>query len=91
MSEISLNTIITSQGNTGDDRNPAKIQDAARQFEAMLIQQMLQSARASNGDEGQDQTGSVMTDMAEQQFSKLLASNGGVGLARLVVDGLKRE
>ncbi len=90
MSEITLNTIITAQGKTSDDRNPAKIQEAAEQFEAMLIQQMLQSARAG-GDEGEDQAGSVMTDMAEQQFSKLLSSNGGVGLARLVVSGLKRE
>jgi Rod binding domain-containing protein len=28
--------------------------------------------------------------MAEQQFAQLLASNGGVGLAKLVVNGLSR-
>ena len=34
-------------------------------------------------------TRAAMYDIADQQFSKLLANNGGMGLARMVVGGLK--
>lgn len=94
MSEISLNTIMTSSG-TNSEPNPKRVQDAAQQFEAMLLQQMLKSARDSgSGDwdgSSEDPTGSSMSEMAEQQFAQLLASKGGLGLAKLVVDGLERN
>jgi flagellar protein FlgJ len=68
---------------------PAKTEEAARQFEALLIGQMLRSVRESaNEDEGS--TGETMLDVADQQFSQLLANNGGLGLARMVVSALEK-
>jgi Rod binding domain-containing protein len=74
----------TSSGST-------KIKDAATQFEAILLQQMLQSARAAGGGDwmGQDEAGSALSEMAEQQFSEVLARNGGLGIAKLVSSGLE--
>ncbi len=97
MSEISLNTIISTQNGSPSaaETNPTKIRDAAKQFEALLLEQMLRSARESgSGDwtgSSEDQTGSSMSEMAEQQFAQVLSANGGLGLAKLVVDGLGKK
>ena len=93
MSEIGLNTILSKSAGTSIEKNPAKIHDAAQQFESVLIEQMLKTARESGSGEwfGTDQASEPLAEMAEQQFAQLLASNGGLGLAKLVVNGLNRE
>jgi Rod binding domain-containing protein len=72
-------------------RDPQKIADAARQFESLLIAQMVRSMReaecALSG--GEDSANATAMEMAEQQFSQVLAANGGLGLASLVVKGLE--
>lgn len=68
---------------------PTKIEDAAKQFEALMIAQMLRTARENTED--QSSSGSTMLDVADQQFSQVLANNGGLGLAKLVVKGLTRH
>jgi Rod binding domain-containing protein len=93
--ELSLAASLPSISGAGvkpsDFKNP---EEAAKQFEALLIEEMLKSARAGgSGDwmgESGDQSGSALSEMAEQQFAQLLAANGGVGLAKLVADGLSR-
>jgi len=65
-----------------------KVEGAAKQFEALMIAQMLRTARENTED--QDSPGSTMLDLADQQFSQVLANNGGLGLARLVVHGLNQ-
>jgi flagellar protein FlgJ len=76
-----------------EPKKSAKVEDAAKQFEALMIAQMLRSVRESGagglGSES-DNASSTMLDLADQQFSKLLANNGGLGLAKLVVKGLKQ-
>jgi Rod binding domain-containing protein len=73
--------------------DPAKIREAASQFEALLIHQMLQSARASGGtglsDDDDTTDTSSLLELGEQQFSQALASSGGLGIAKMVVAGLK--
>jgi Rod binding domain-containing protein len=74
---------------------PTKIEDAARQFESILIAQMLRSGRESASAMGEedesDSGGSTMLEVAEQQFAQMLARQGGLGLARLVTAGLERS
>jgi len=68
-----------------------KLKDAAGRFEALLIQQMLKSARATDGGgwTGEsDAAGSATLDLAEQHLAELLGSQGGLGLARMVVKQL---
>ncbi len=93
--ELSLAAALPSISGAGvkvsDFKNP---EEAAKEFEALLIEEMLKSARAGgSGDwmgDSEDQSGSALSEMAEQQFAQLLAANGGVGLAKLVANGLSR-
>jgi Rod binding domain-containing protein len=71
---------------TLDPPKPTKAKDAAQQFEALLIGQILRSIHEEEDDE--DSAGAPMLDVASQQFSQLLARNGGMGLARMIVKGL---
>jgi Rod binding domain-containing protein len=76
--------------------NPAAIEDAARQFEALLIAQLIRSARESSGSEGwlgagEDQTASSAMELAEEQFAQALSAQGGMGLAGLIVSGLNQR
>jgi len=69
----------------------AKLKDAAGKFEAMLIAQMLKSARKtdSGGWSGEaDESTSSMMDMAEQQLADMLGAQGGLGIAQMVVTQL---
>ena len=73
----------------------AKVHKAAQDFEAIIIGQMLKSARESSfggggWGTGGDPAGDVAIEMAEQQMAQMLASNGGLGLARIVSKGLEK-
>jgi Rod binding domain-containing protein len=91
MSPVTLQSSPPLQANqpSSSDR-PEKIRDSASQFEGLLIAQMLKSAReASPGALGEDDhSNDSIMDMAEQQISGLLASSGGLGLSRLIMQGL---
>jgi Rod binding domain-containing protein len=69
-----------------------KLKEAAGQFEALLLAQMLKSARgdASGGwlGTGGDEAGGAILEVAEEHLAQVLAAQGGLGLARLVADGL---
>lgn len=76
----------------GSRNDPARVRDAACQFESLLIGQLMKSVRESSTgwlSDGEDQAGATATDMAEEQFARALARQGGLGLARLVVSGLQ--
>jgi len=70
--------------------SPDAIRKAATQFEAMLLGQMLQSARAADGKDDED-GGSALKELGEQQFAQALANSGGIGIANMVVAGLTHE
>jgi Rod binding domain-containing protein len=44
--------------------------------------------RESSQQEKSDQSGECATDFAEQQFARVLAQQGGLGLASLIARGL---
>ncbi len=72
------------------DRDPETLERVAKEFEALLVGQMLKSVRESSagGWMGSDpQTGSMM-ELAEQQLARAIASQGGLGLAGIIVKGL---
>jgi Rod binding domain-containing protein len=66
---------------------PEKVRDAAQQFEALLLGQILRAARESSGAAASD----CALDYAEQQFAAVMARNGGLGLASLIVKGLEPQ
>jgi flagellar protein FlgJ len=74
--------------------DPAKVRDAAQQFEALLIGQILRSGRESGEGwlgSGGDSTSDCATDFAEQQLAATMAKQGGLGLADLISKGLRHE
>lgn len=91
---VSAGAARTSSETTGP-RDPAKIEDAARQFEALLLGQLLKAAQESSGgswagDEEDQSAGSVL-QLAGEQLAQALAAQGGLGLARMVSAGLSAE
>lgn len=72
---------------------PKSVEGAARQFESLLIGEMLRSARESTEDDedASDNTKQTMLDVGDQQFAQVLAKNGGLGMAKMIVAGLNKE
>jgi len=72
-----------------------KIAQCAKEFEGMLIGQMLRSAREATpeGDnaEDDDDSNSTLIELGEQQLGQALAANGTLGIAKIVVAGLVKN
>ncbi len=74
--------------------SPSRARDAARQFEALLIGQLLHAARADGSNwlgSSEDAAGDCATDYAEQQLAAVMAQSGGLGLAHMVEQGLGKR
>ncbi len=72
------------------DPTAAKIKDAAREFEAIFIQQMLQTARQATvpgGRSGQN----LYQDLMDEHVARALAKGGGIGLADALARDLTRQ
>ncbi len=90
MERVSLNAAMPAA--PAERTQDSKVHDAARQFEALLIAQMLKSMRDSEGGwlgTGDDEAASSAMEYAQEMFAQSLSANGGLGLARLVAAGLK--
>jgi flagellar protein FlgJ len=79
----------------GAKDHPERLKQLAAEFESLLLAQLLKSMREATSSgwlgAGEDQAGVTMVEMAEQQFAQLLASQGGLGLADLIVQGLSTD
>jgi Rod binding domain-containing protein len=79
---------------TASSKDQSKIADAAKQFEALMLGQLLKISRESSDGgwlgTGDDQAGELALDMAEQQFAQAMSARGGMGIAKMVTAGLER-
>jgi flagellar protein FlgJ len=101
MSELGIAQLLpqaaaggATDGTSHKPDSPAKIRDAAQQFEALLLGQILRSMRESGKGwlgTGDDPSGDCATEYAEQAFATALAKQGGLGLTDLIAAGLTRE
>lgn len=77
----------------GRDNDPERVHEAAKQFESLLLTQMLRSVREAGSagwlGTGEDQAGGSAMELGEEQLAQALAEQGGLGLARLIVSGLQ--
>jgi len=91
---MSLLDLRTEKGQSQKD-SPEKVAESAKQFESLLIAQMLRQMRESSGGgwmgTGDDQAGMRMTEVAEEQFAQALSSQGGLGLAHMIEDSLQKS
>ena len=95
MSEMKVSSGLSAGvPTTAKSDTPEKVRDAAQQFEALLMGQILRSARQSGSGwlgGGEDSSAECATDYAEQQFAAVLAQQGGLGLAHMIAKGLERN
>jgi flagellar protein FlgJ len=96
MSDMRISSVVVPAGAAATSKadTPEKVRDAAQQFEALLIGQILRSARQGGSgwlSDGEDPSGEVATDYAEQQFATVLSQKGGLGLADMIAKGLERS
>src|SRR5579864_4316907 len=83
--ESTFRDFLSTAANQND---PAKIKNAAKQFEALMLGQILKASRQSGenswlGDD-EDQAGATAVDLAEEQFAQAMAAGGGLGISKLV-------
>jgi Rod binding domain-containing protein len=71
-----------------------KIQDAAKQFEALMIGQILKAAQPDDG-EGwslggeEDEASSTAMGFANDYFARALSAKGGLGLSKMITKSLE--
>jgi Rod binding domain-containing protein len=80
---------------------PAPVSDlqkstkAAKDFEALLIGQMLQSVREEGsswlGAGDDDKASDAAFGMGEQELARAIADGGGLGLSKVIASGLERN
>jgi Rod binding domain-containing protein len=73
----------------------AKLKKAAQQFEALMITQLLRAAHGS-GSAGwlggeEDSAADSAIGQAEEQLAQSISQQGGLGFARMIVEGLSRK
>jgi Rod binding domain-containing protein len=86
---------LATLGAAPDPKQTAKLVKASSDFEALLIGQMMRSARESSApdDTGEDEGGegnSSLMELSESQFSQALANSGGLGIGKMVGAGLTK-
>lgn len=92
---VSADTVRMSAGATPDspNSNGKKIADAAGQFEALMIGQILKAAHGSEsggwlGAGEDDDSSSTAIQMAEEYLGQAIAKGGGLGIAKMVIKGI---
>ena len=73
---------------------PEKIKSAAQQFEALLITELMKNSREDGSSgwlgTGDDKAGETGMELATEYLSSAMAKNGGLGLAKLLTQGLTK-
>jgi len=87
-----LGASVAAPSEAAPREDPGKVREAASRFEALLLAQILKSVREAAGEGwlGGDEAGGMMLEVAQEHLSEVLAAQGGLGLARLVAEGLSR-
>jgi Rod binding domain-containing protein len=85
-----------SAGTPQGKNSTEKVKGAAEQFEALMIGQLMKTAREAGssgwlGTGEEDQAGQTGMDMAEQQLASVMAKSGGLGLTKFITQGLERK
>lgn len=74
--------------------SPASIRDAARQFESLLIEELLKLSHDADSSgwlgTDNDDSGQTGLEFGEEQLSRMIAQSGGLGLSGMIETGLRR-
>jgi Rod binding domain-containing protein len=92
----SLSTALGTAGIHTPD-SPQKIHDAASQFEALLIGEVMKSAQSSDSkgwlgsDDEEDNSGASAMEFATDYFARAMASKGGLGLSHMIESAMSSK
>jgi Rod binding domain-containing protein len=86
---------ITGAASPVKKDSPERIKDAASQFEALMIGQILKAAHGDS-DEGAfggdaDPASASAMDFANEYFARAMAAKGGLGLTNMIAAGLSKQ
>jgi len=88
ISQLQLSPVLTSDNGNTKDAKHSKIANAAGQFEALLIGEMLKSVREASDEGwlggGSDSSAESAFGIAESQLAQTIAQKGGFGLAKTI-------
>jgi len=87
-------TIAPVSTETPVDTTALKRTGAAKDFEALLLTQMLHSVRDEASGwlgTGEDQSSAAAFGLGEEELAKSMAASGGLGIAKLIDQGLQRQ
>src|SRR5665213_621466 len=89
---IAMPALLSGSTDTlGTDKEKQKERGAARDFEALLIGQLLRSAHEGESGwlgTGDDDASGTAFGLGEDQLAKAMAAGGGLGLQKLITAGL---
>lgn len=73
-----------------------KIKSTAQQFEALLIGELLKTSREAGssgwlGTGEDDEAGQTGIEVGEQEFARMLATAGGLGLSKSIEAAMRRD
>ena len=87
--------LITSLSMTpAVEKLQSKAVSASKDFEALLISQMLQSVREEGSGwlgTGEDEASDAAFGLGEQQLGRALTAGGGLGLSHVIEQGLQSQ
>jgi Rod binding domain-containing protein len=79
----------TTGATTTDATSRSKLADAAQQFEAMMLQELLKPLRSSeddlSGEKSEDSSFDTLASFGTESVAKSIAQHGGLGIARQVI------
>jgi flagellar protein FlgJ len=81
------------QGDSAKSDDRAKLKEAAKQFEAIFVRQMLAAARKTSFDDGlfDGQGMDTFRQMQDERFADIASQTGALGLASMIEAQLARH
>jgi Rod binding domain-containing protein len=93
---MKITSDLSSQSSVGAEKQKnSKLVDAAQQFEAMLMQEMLKPMRAGQNDwseeKSDDSASDTISSFGTEAVAKAISKGGGLGIAKQVVRQVTKE
>ena len=94
-SSVPVSNLLAGQS-ASDTQSCAKLTDAAQQFEAMMLQELLKPMRTGqtswSGEEKNDDSGEdTMSSFGTEAVAKAISKGGGFGIARQIIRQVTME
>jgi Rod binding domain-containing protein len=84
---------LGATANTADAQRKSKLTDAAQQFEALFLQQLLKPLQEEAKDNGEEKSpgSDTMSSYGTEAMAGAIAKGGGMGIARQIVAKVELE